>query len=90
MLENLILNLPGSNRKTIHNILKDLRLVTKTWNIDLNKNIHRRIETSKKNLAKGEETCLRSKEIDIAKMELEELQLIKDNMLRLQVRVRWL
>lgn len=71
-------------------LLKDIKLILMDWNLNSNENIFKKIKESEKNLELLEDGAGIPEEIPIASMELEELILIEDSILKQKARANWL
>lgn len=71
----------------IQPLLKKIKDVIKRWNKGSNGNIFKRIEDAKRKLA---DLGADNDEVVVTKMQLEELNLTKDNMFKQKARVLWL
>lgn len=71
-------------------LLRSSKEVIKKWNKESNENIFKKIEEAKRKLVELKDSSNHEKELIIAKIQLEELNLTKDNLLKQQARVLWL
>lgn len=80
----------GNWKGNVQAILKNIKEITREWNLGINENIHVRIENLESKIAELEDKELYDQDLDISKMELEELHLKKDSMLKQKARISWL
>ncbi|KAK1403140.1 hypothetical protein POM88_002745 [Heracleum sosnowskyi] len=80
-------SLPNLN---LHQILRNVKHVIKTWNLSVNGNIFHKISELEEKVAKLEEDNGPRNDLAILKMSLEELCLTRDSMLKQKAIVDWL
>lgn len=79
-----------NSKRNVQITLKKIKGLIKEWNLGSNGNVNLRIEKMEVELAELEDRVGQGQEIDILKMELDELHLVRDSMLRQQARISWL
>ena len=71
-------------------IIKEIKDVLKKWNAEFNGNIFIKIKETEEELAREEVKRNDSMEINALKQKLEDLQLVRDSMIRQKARISWL
>lgn len=79
-----------NSKSNVQVTLKNIKGFIKEWNLGTYDNINMKIEKLESKLADLEDKAGQGPDIDIFKMELDELFLVRDSMLKQQARISWL
>lgn len=78
------------NGKDLQDNLRAVKQVTRNWNQEFNGNIFKKLQEAEEELAKQEEAGRIDSCTEAIKQKIEDLQLIRDSMVRQQSRMKWL
>lgn len=71
-------------------LLRKIRILAKEWNKEMNGNIYSKISLVESKLADAKEECASPQVTKALQQELEELELVRNSMLRQKARINWL